>query len=61
VLLVGLFSITCVALGLRPDWIVDAAAVASAIFMLLYVLTIISYVRVRVCQCGPRSIWRCWS
>jgi amino acid efflux transporter len=47
VLLVGLFSVTCVVLGLRPDWVIDTTAAASAIFMLLYVLTIISYVRVR--------------
>ena len=46
-LLVVLFSFTCITLALRPDWVIDATAAASAIFMLLYVLTIVSYVRVR--------------
>jgi amino acid efflux transporter len=46
-LLAAMFSATCVVLTLRPDWVVDATAAASAIFMLLYILTIVSYVRVR--------------
>lgn len=46
-LLAGLFSLASVLLSLRPSLVVDTTAAASAIFMLLYVLSIISYVRVR--------------
>jgi amino acid efflux transporter len=46
-LLAGLFSLASVLLSLRPSLVVDTTAAASAIFMLLYTLSIISYVRVR--------------
>ena len=46
-LLVGLFCVTSVVLGFRPSTVVDTTATASAIFMLLYILSIISYLRVR--------------
>ncbi len=46
-LLVVLFSGTSVLLAFRPDLVVDTTAAASAIFMLLYILSIISYLRVR--------------
>ncbi|WP_101254932.1 APC family permease [Streptomyces barkulensis] len=42
-----LFSATTVLLGFEPSLVVDTTATASAIFMLLYVLSIISYLRVR--------------
>jgi amino acid efflux transporter len=46
-LLAGLFSGTCALLAVDPDLVVDTTAAASAIFMLLYLLSIASYVRVR--------------
>ncbi|WP_405014653.1 APC family permease [Kitasatospora sp. NBC_01539] len=46
-LLVALFSATSVLLSLRPALVIDTTATASAIFMLLYVLSIVSYLRVR--------------
>ncbi|MEV6206138.1 APC family permease [Kitasatospora sp. NPDC051914] len=46
-LLVLLFSGTSVLLALKPDLVIDTTATASAIFMLLYVLSIVSYLRVR--------------
>jgi amino acid efflux transporter len=46
-LLAGLASIGCIVLAIRQDWIIDATAAASAIFMLLYLMTIVSYHRVR--------------
>ncbi|KAF4409544.1 MULTISPECIES: APC family permease [Streptomyces] len=46
-LLAVLFSATTVLLGFKPSLVVDTTATASAIFMLLYVLSIVSYVRVR--------------
>ena len=45
--LVVLFSATSVLLSLRPSLVIDTTATASAIFMLLYVLSIVSYLRVR--------------
>lgn len=46
-LLLVLFSATSVLLALRPSLVVDTTAAASAIFMLLYILSIVSYARVR--------------
>jgi amino acid efflux transporter len=46
-LLAGLFCITCAILALRPGLVIDTTAAASAIFMLLYLLSIASYLRVR--------------
>lgn len=46
-LLAGLFTGTCALLTASPDLIVEAIATASAIFILLYLLTILSYFRVR--------------
>ncbi|MDF3299447.1 APC family permease [Streptomyces tropicalis] len=46
-LLCVLFSATSVLLSLRPSLVVDTTAAASAIFMLLYILSIVSYLRVR--------------
>ena len=46
-LLAVLFTPACLLLAWRPSLAVDTAAAASAIFMLLYILSIISYVRVR--------------
>ncbi|MCK8438103.1 APC family permease [Streptomyces sp. D2-8] len=46
-LLVALFAVTFTVLVCFPDLVVDATATASAIFMILYVLAIVSYVRVR--------------
>ncbi|WP_431683277.1 APC family permease [Kitasatospora sp. KL5] len=46
-LLVLLFSGTSVLLALKPDLVIDTTATASAIFMLLYILSIVSYLRVR--------------
>ncbi len=46
-LLTGLFSVTFVVLVLFPELVVDATAAASAIFMILYVFAIVSYIRVR--------------
>ncbi len=45
--LTGLFAATLTTLAIRPDLIVNAVGAASATFMLLYILSIISYVRVR--------------
>lgn len=46
-LLAALFTGACTVLITFPDLIVDAIATASAIFILLYLLSIISYLRVR--------------
>lgn len=46
-LLSGLFAVVGVVLVLKPDVIVDAVATASAIFIVLYLLSIVSYARVR--------------
>ncbi|NJP42901.1 APC family permease [Actinacidiphila epipremni] len=46
-LLVALFAVTFTVLVLFPGLVVDATATASAIFMILYVLAIVSYARVR--------------
>ncbi|ONI87749.1 hypothetical protein ALI22I_21435 [Saccharothrix sp. ALI-22-I] len=46
-LLSGLFALVGVVLVTWPDVIVDAVATASAIFIVLYLLSIISYARVR--------------
>ena len=46
-LLLVLFSGTSLLLALRPSLVIDTTATASAIFMLLYILSIISYFRVR--------------
>ncbi|GAB3447943.1 APC family permease [Actinophytocola sediminis] len=46
-LLSGLFGVVGVVLVLKPDAIVDAVATASAIFIVLYLLSIVSYARVR--------------
>jgi len=45
--LTGLFAVTLTTLAIRPDLIVDAVGAASATFVLLYILSIVSYVRVR--------------
>jgi amino acid efflux transporter len=47
VLLTGLLGIGTVTLAVFPGIVVDAVAAAGAIFVLLYMLSIISYVRVR--------------
>lgn len=47
VLLALLFGVTGVVLVAFPDRLVDAVATASAIFILLYLLSIVSYVRTR--------------
>lgn len=46
-LLAVLFTGTCAGLVLFPDLLVDAIAAAGAIFILLYLLSIVSYTRVR--------------
>jgi amino acid efflux transporter len=46
-LLAGLFCLTSLVLAYNPELVVDATAAASAIFMLLYLLSIASYLRVR--------------
>jgi amino acid efflux transporter len=46
-LLGGLFAVTLTVLGLVPGILVDAVATAGAIFVLLYLLSITSYLRVR--------------
>lgn len=46
-LLAVLFTGTCTVLAAFPDLVVEAIATASAIFILLYVLSIVSYLRVR--------------
>lgn len=46
-LLVCLFSVTFTVLVFFPGLVVDATAAASAIFMILYLLSIASYLRVR--------------
>lgn len=47
VTMAGLFSIALAVLVAKPGLIVDAVATASAIFVVLYILSIVSYVRVR--------------
>jgi amino acid efflux transporter len=46
-LLGGLFAVTLTVLGLVPGILVDAVATAGAMFILLYLLSITSYLRVR--------------
>jgi amino acid efflux transporter len=46
-LLASLFAITLALLLLIPAIVVDAVATASAIFVILYLLTIVSYLRIR--------------
>jgi amino acid efflux transporter len=46
-LLSGLFAAVGIVLALVPGIIVDAVATASAIFIVLYLLSIVAYVRVR--------------
>ncbi|MBW4722007.1 APC family permease [Saccharothrix obliqua] len=46
-LLSGLFLVVGVVLVIWPDVVVDAVATASAIFIVLYLLSIVSYARVR--------------
>jgi amino acid efflux transporter len=46
-LLGGLFAVALTVLVLIPGILVDAVATASAIFIVLYLLSIVSYVRVR--------------
>jgi amino acid efflux transporter len=53
-LLGGLFAVTLTVLGLLPGSLVDAVATAGAIFILLYLLSITSYLRVR--GLSPRSV-----
>ena len=53
-LLGGLFAVTLTVLGLAPGILVDAVATAGAIFILLYLLSITSYLRVR--GLSPRSV-----
>jgi amino acid efflux transporter len=53
-LLGGLFAVTLTVLGLLPGILVDAVATAGAIFILLYLLCIASYLRVR--GLSPRSL-----
>jgi len=47
VLLTGLLGVGTVVLAVFPGIVVDAVAAAGAIFVLLYMLSIVSYVRVR--------------
>ena len=53
-LLGGLFAGTLTVLGLFPGILVDAVATAGAMFILLYLLSIASYLRVR--GPSPRSV-----
>jgi amino acid efflux transporter len=53
-LLGGLFAVTLTVLGLFPGILVDAVATAGAMFILLYLLSITSYLRVR--GPSPRSV-----
>lgn len=46
-LLAGLFCVTCVVLAVNPKLVIDTTAAASAIFLLLCLLSIVSYLRVR--------------
>lgn len=46
-LLAGLFAVVGTVLAVFPGIVVDAVATASAIFIVLYLLTILSYARVR--------------
>jgi len=46
-LLGGLFAVTLTVLGLVPGILVDAVAAAGAMFIMLYLLSITSYLRVR--------------
>jgi amino acid efflux transporter len=46
-LLSGLFAVVMAVLVVWPSVVVDAVATASAIFIVLYLLSIVSYVRVR--------------
>ena len=46
-LLGGLFAVTLTVLGLIPGILVDAVAAAGAMFIMLYLLSITSYLRVR--------------
>jgi amino acid efflux transporter len=46
-LLGGLFAVTLTVLVAVPEILVDAVAAASAIFIVLYLLCIVSYLRVR--------------
>lgn len=46
-LLAGLFCVTCVVLAVNPKLVIGTTAAASAIFLLLYLLSIVSYLRVR--------------
>jgi amino acid efflux transporter len=52
-LLAGPFAVTLLVLVLLPGILVDAVAAASAIFVVLYLLSIVSYLRVR--GLGARS------
>jgi amino acid efflux transporter len=55
VLLFGcLFAVTLAVLAVVPGFLVDTVATASAIFILLYLLCIVAYVRVR--GLSPRSV-----
>jgi amino acid efflux transporter len=53
-LLGGLFAVTLTVLGLLPGMLVDVVATAGAMFILLYLLCIASYLRVR--GLSPRSV-----
>lgn len=57
-LLAALFAVVLTVLTLVPTIVVDALATASAIFILMYLMCIISYLRVRgiTLRSGPNAV-----